>query len=98
MSKINHLNYYAGNLEIYCERLQLTVQADENFARDHCAKCEMFNGHLQGDGIECLYEDSLLDGIEMPFVPIRNPREFEALRLREIRKKQPIKYIVKTKK
>lgn len=97
MKKINHLNYYRHGLNIYCERHHAMVQANERFVRDNCALCEMFNGHLQGQGIECLYEDSLYDPEKTPVVHIDDPAKFMKERDKALAKKQP-RLVVKAKK
>lgn len=69
MSKINHLNYIPENEHIYCERLRSIVHVNHTHIMHYCDECPMYNGALQGEGIECLYEDP--DAGNEPFVVVR---------------------------
>lgn len=98
MKKINHLNYYRNHITIYCEKHKMTVFADEPFVNSYCSCCEMFNGHLQGKGIECLYEDSLFDPAETPVVHVDDPWEFEKKRHAVFQKEHNPRLVIKPKK
>lgn len=83
--KTNHLNYYYMDFAtIWCELNQQIVEANDKFFKLNCDGCPFFNGHLQGDGIECLYEDPLTD---RHTVAVRDPYEYEEHRNREKSKK-----------
>jgi hypothetical protein len=71
MRLVNHLNWYTGWPEqFYCEKFGGTISlaSSPDFHFDNCERCPMFNGTLQGDGIECLYPDDTKE----PFVVIRD--------------------------
>jgi len=70
MTKINHLNYIPDNDQIYCEKARTIVVVDDTHIMHHCDGCPMYNGALQGEGIECLYEDP--DAGDEAFVVVRD--------------------------
>ena len=77
MKPVNHLNYfYHGNL-IYCELLRDVVKGTPQFHDENCMQCPYLAGHLQGDGIECTYEDSLAKD---PPVVVLSPFEYQEKR------------------
>jgi len=80
--KYNHLNYFTGGSAsfIYCEKQSAVISYNQEFAEDHCSQCEMFNGSLQGEGIECLYEDPEGVGLHPPIIRVEAPEIFEAVR------------------
>ena len=78
--KVNHLNHFVIS-SIYCERHRAVVLVGDGFMERECDGCPYFNGHLQGDGIECLYEDTPLRG---GFVHIWDPNELYKRRMRAI--------------
>lgn len=82
---INHLNYISQNIndsdnesalvherEIYCRKLHSIV---EPLKRD-CESCPCFNGLLQGEGHECVWEDVLpADSVEWEVYPYDKQKE-----------------------
>lgn len=81
MPKINHMNYLAPGDVVYCEKLETVVNFDQNFIRAHCETCPMWAGSLQGNGVECFYEDP--GPAPMGFVRIDDPYEFEQKRRKD---------------
>jgi hypothetical protein len=75
----NHLNYYQPGLMIYCEKNGSIEYADQLFFDNNCRGCPYFNGHLQGEGIECVYENSFAD---LPFMAVDDPDAFMENRLK----------------
>lgn len=57
--KVNHINVPDKSSNIYCQRIKSIIHLDKagKFWKT-CRKCPMFNGTYQGEGVECLYEDS----------------------------------------
>lgn len=55
----NHINYPDAANRIFCRRLNkiITLDTDGKFW-DTCLQCRLFNGDYQGQGVECLYEDT----------------------------------------
>lgn len=62
--KVNHINYPDYNAQIYCKRLNsiITLDSKGKFWRN-CMNCKYFNGNYQGNGVECLYEDTPPEGV-----------------------------------
>lgn len=75
---VNHLNHFDDNVRIYCEKLEAVVVADQDHVDHHCGSCQFFQGNLQGDGIECYYDDNIGPGL--PFIHILDPYGFERAR------------------
>jgi tetrahydromethanopterin S-methyltransferase subunit A len=75
MKLVNHSNYFDHNGQVYCEKLMDVVRADEKHYENYCLNCRFFNGHLFGEGVECLYEDSTVkDGEEV--IGVTDPFEY----------------------
>jgi hypothetical protein len=85
--KINHVNFYHNGIQIYCELNQQVVDADQDFFDNNCRSCPMFNGHAQGEGIECLYPDSLASEDMIDGVTIYDPGFFQMLRQHALQEK-----------
>ena len=75
---VNHLNHFDDNARIYCEKLGAVVVAGQDHVDHHCGSCQFFHGSLQGDGIECYYDDDISPGL--PFIHIIDPFDFERAR------------------
>lgn len=58
MDKLNHLNYANDKGEIYCKAKHSVVCCSDNFMEGNCRSCTMLSGSLQGNGVECLWEDN----------------------------------------
>ena len=81
MPQINHLNYFTGDASIYCEKQGEVVHCDQYFVDTQCCFCTMWSGSLQGEGIECYYDDP--DATEDDFVICAaDPYEFMERRRR----------------
>lgn len=52
--KRNHINYPDDSGRVYCKK-QNNVR---KINWDTCSKCDYFNGSYQGNGVECVYEDT----------------------------------------
>lgn len=70
MAKVNHLNYIPSSGNIYCERLRDIVSFDNVHVMQHCNECRFYNGSVQGEGVECLYEDP--DAGDNSFIALRD--------------------------
>ena len=80
MKPIHHLNYFYSEDTIYCEQKGNVVKANQSFHDINCSFCPFFAGHLQGEGVECLYEDSTAKEGEV--VTIEDPYFFKDKRLK----------------
>ena len=78
MKSVNHLNYFSSGNLIYCESLRNVVEGTPQFYDENCLGCPYLAGHLQGNGIECKYEDSLAK--DEPFVVVLDPDEYQVKR------------------
>ena len=94
--EVLHLNYFDAYKQVYCERKQQVVLFDEAHHQNYCAVCSYFAGSLQGDGVECQYEDSTAPKGE-DLVVVSSPYEFQEKRLKAIPieiEKQSTKFVV----
>lgn len=55
---VNHVNIADGNGQIYCRLLDAVVDFTEDHQNSNCAKCRMFAGSAQGNGVECEWTDT----------------------------------------
>ena len=57
--KVNHINVPDDNANIFCKRINSIINLDKagKFWK-FCGECPMFNGTYQGEGVECLWEDT----------------------------------------
>lgn len=85
--KINHVNFYEGDCTIYCELNHQVVEADQDFFDANCRHCPMFNGHAQGEGIECLYPDSLAAEDMIDGITVYDPTIYMAMRREALEEK-----------
>ena len=77
MKPVNHLNYFSSGGMIYCEKEQDVVEGTPEYYEKHCMNCPFLAGHLQGEGIECTYEDST---VKDEFVSVLEPYEYQEKR------------------
>lgn len=82
MKEVIHQNYYDNDGKIYCKKYHRVMEQNIN----KCSKCEYCFGSLQGDGVECLWEDV----ISQPIISISNPQS-EYLRVSKLIDKGIIK-------
>lgn len=75
--RVNHLNLADEAGEVYCEKVGQVVPMNDGFMSEQCSDCQYFNGHMQGEGVECLYEDG---STKDPFIYIDDPIAFAAKR------------------
>lgn len=82
---VNHMNYTDNNGNCYC-KLQNRVR---KVAPDYegCDQCPYLSGSLQGDGVECAWDD-----VDTPggMLSVNNPQK-EALRVAKLIDKQVVK-------
>ena len=83
--KVNHLNYnIEGYDRIYCHRRLALVRFDQNLFDRNCSDCPYFNGHLQGNGVECLYEDPY---VKEDYIAVDDPYKYYEKTARRLRAK-----------
>ena len=75
MKKVLHMNYANERGVVFCRKRNMAVI----LSNAPCHRCELFEGHLQGEGIECLWED---EGVE-DIVDVWDVR-FERERVKEL--------------
>lgn len=63
--KINHLNIPDENDEVYCHKAGEVVKFDTP-QMEMCATCPLFGGTIQGNGIECYWNDNR-KGLKQPY-------------------------------
>ena len=84
MESILHLNYANENDVVYCEMRRDIVVFNDTFMQKRCANCLYFHGTMQsGEGVECIYEDSLAPVGEKTITVIE-PHEFMSRRLKAL--------------
>lgn len=52
---VNHFNYMNGNGRIFCKRQDKVRKVAPEYK--DCDKCPYLFGSLQGQGVECMWED-----------------------------------------
>ena len=72
MKEVIHQNYYGKSGKIYCKKAHTVMEQDIEM----CSKCEYCIGSLQGQGVECVWEDN----VDLPIVSPESP-EAEMLRV-----------------
>lgn len=65
MRVVNHQNYYDNNGKIYCKKEHKVMNQDI----DKCSVCDYCSGSLQGEGVECSWEDNVDLAIVSPDSP-----------------------------
>lgn len=59
VERINHINYPDNNNKIYCRRLNRVITLDaEGKYWETCNACPLFEGDYQGQGVECMWDDT----------------------------------------
>lgn len=58
MALINHINFLDENGCIFCRRAGKIMEVNPHFLSHMCNDCPFFNGSAQGEGVECLWEDT----------------------------------------
>ena len=69
---INHLNKATNGGLVYCHRVGKISRIDAN----RCSTCPMFNGSLQGEGVECMWDDK---GNESPMTCNNPLKEYKRI-------------------
>lgn len=75
----NHQNFSTEEGKVYCKKLNKIVNLDNNLGV--CSSCEYLVGSLQGDGVECAWDDGSSNS---PIVGVTNP-EKELLRVSKLK-------------
>lgn len=57
MPLINHMNLANEDNEVYCCLRNRVVTADREHKNTFCLGCQMYQGDLDGQGIQCSWED-----------------------------------------
>lgn len=81
---INHQNFLNKDNKVFCKRLNKILSLDNL----KCEDCEYFYGSLQGQGVECFWED--FNETPAPIVSVFNPQK-EMLRVSKLIDKNIIK-------
>ncbi|MNW28241.1 hypothetical protein D3C74_50630 [compost metagenome] len=71
MAYVNHVNLTDSEGRVYCRKRNSVVTLDETQSTNYCAKCPMFAGSAQGEGVECRWSDPRkdLDGVHVVIDP-----------------------------
>lgn len=56
VQKVNHLNRPDDKGRVYCKKLNKIRTMDAQFW-DVCTTCPMFSGTVQGEGVECTWDE-----------------------------------------
>lgn len=57
MQMVNHLNKPDNKGRVYCRKLNKIIAMNSQFW-DVCTICPMFSGTIQGEGVECTWDES----------------------------------------
>jgi WD40 repeat protein len=78
-----HLNYATEDGKVFCKKENRIVSVDI----DKCDNCPYLSGSLQGDGIECIWDDP---SSKETFMSVYNPQK-ELLRVSKLIDNKKIK-------
>ena len=78
MPIINHLNYADDDNRIYCRKLNKIAELNDEHVESNCMKCPMFAGSLQGQGVECSWNDTR-EKVQDPHIVTRPASERQEL-------------------
>lgn len=73
MKPVVHQNFFDEEGKVFCKKLNKVIELDIN----KCNSCDMCVGSLQGNGVECLWED---EDDKYPILAVNNPSK-ELLRV-----------------
>ena len=76
-----HQNFFGETGKVFCKKQNKIVDFDSLVKSGICSHCKYFYGSLQGDGVECIYEDSIPG--EQSFHSAYNPQQ-ELLRISKL--------------
>ena len=59
LKEVVHYNYADTNGNVYCRKLHKIITiSDEATSEIDCTQCPLFFGSLQGQGVECVWDDA----------------------------------------
>ena len=79
LEKVNHFNYMTKDGKVFCKRQDRVRKIPPEYK--DCDKCPYLFGSLQGQGVECIWEDIKPDSLFGHYV--YDPQE-EYLRVSEL--------------
>jgi hypothetical protein len=82
MTMIHHLNVVDPEGQIYCCLRNRVVPLNEYHKAKFCSGCKMFNSDLQGQGVECVWDDQRM--VENPHVVLNPHKEWKSNQTRKI--------------
>lgn len=84
----NAVNWDKGDLKIYCRKNHKIMVPQES----DCTKCDFYYGSMQGNGLECIWEDYTDSDSPMVFIK-SSEKEKELLRVSKLIDKKILKKI-----
>ncbi|WAB25174.1 hypothetical protein M3_0223 [Lysinibacillus phage vB_LfM_LysYB1] len=83
MALVNHVNLATPEGTVFCRLQNKVVVLDERHSSEYCAKCPMFRGSAQGDGVECYWNDKRED-VKSPKIVTEPSKERDQVILSDI--------------